>query len=200
MHPQTTNAYYSPSHNEIVFPAAILQEPFLYKNNVIKSFAGIGYVIGHEIIHAFDNKGRLFDEKGNYNNWWNKNDDIRYNEITKQLVDQYNNYTIFEENINGKLTLGENIADLDGLKFALKGFEYYGELRNINLTKKQYQLFFKSYANILACNIRKEKQKQLLLVDPHSPNIYRVNGVLRNIKKFYEVFDIKADNVFVNIF
>ena len=139
-------------------------------------------------------------EKGNYNNWWNKNDNIRYNEITKQLIDQYNNYTIFEENINGKLTLGENIADLDGLNFALKGFEYYGKLKNINLKKKQYQLFFKSYANILACNIREEKQKQLLLVDPHSPNIYRVNGVLRNIKKFYEVFDIKNDNVFVNIF
>jgi predicted metalloendopeptidase len=200
MHPQITNAYYSPSHNEIVFPAAILQEPFLFENNIIKSFAGIGFIIGHEIIHAFDNKGRLFDENGNYFNWWNNNDNIEYNKIANKLIDQYNTYTIFNENINGKLTLGENIADLDGFKFALKGIEYYCKLFNYKITIRHYQLFFTSFANILACNIREEKQKQLLLIDPHSPNIYRVNGVLRNIKKFYEVYNIQYDNDFINIF
>ena len=199
-HPQITNAYYSPSHNEIVFPAAILQEPFLHNNNIIKSFAGIGFVIGHEIIHAFDNKGRMFDEKGNYVNWWNDNDDMKYKEITNNLVKQYNNYVIFNENINGKLTLGENIADLDGFKFAMKGLEYFYKVTNHNLKIKDYQLFFKSFANILVCNIREEKQKQLLLIDPHSPNIYRVNGVLRNIKKFYDVFNISHNDDFVNIF
>ena len=200
MHPQITNAYYSPSYNDIVFPAAILQEPFLFENNLIKSFAGIGYVIGHEIIHAFDDNGRLFDENGNYYNWWDNNDNIKYNEISNKLVEQYNSYKIYNENINGKLTLGENIADLDGFKFALKGLEKFCKLLNYKLTINDYQLFFKSYANILACNIREEKQKQLLLLDPHSPNIYRVNGVLRNIKKFYEVYNIQHDNNFINIF
>ena len=192
MHPQITNAYYSPSYNDIVFPAAILQEPFLFENNLIKSFAGIGYVIGHEIIHAFDDNGRLFDENGNYYNWWDNNDNIKYNEISNKLVEQYNSYKIYNENINGKLTLGENIADLDGFKFALKGLEKFCKLLNYKLTINDYQLFFKSYANILACNIREEKQKQLLLLDPHSPNIYRVNGVLRNIKNFmkYIIFNM----------
>jgi putative endopeptidase len=194
MHPQITNAYYAPSYNEIVFPAAILQEPFLSKSNIIKSFGGIGFVIGHEIIHAFDNKGRLFDENGNYNNWWTNDDNIKYIDITNKLVEQYNSYNIFNENVNGKLTLGENIADLDGLKFALKGLKLYFKKINKIITKEHYILFFKSYANILACNIREEKQKQLLLIDPHSPNIFRVNGVVRNIKKFYEVFNL--DNSF----
>jgi len=200
IHPQIINAYYSLSYNDIVFPAAILQEPFLFENNLIKSFAGIGYVIGHEIIHAFDNNGRLFDENGNYYNWWNNSDNIKYNEITNKLVEQYNSYEILNENINGKLTLGENIADLDGFNFALKGLEKVCKLLNYKLTINDYQLFFESYANILACNIREDKQKQLLLLDPHSPNIYRVNGVLRNIKKFYEVYNIKHDNNFINIF
>lgn len=200
MHPQVTNAYYSPSHNEIVFPAAILQEPFLFENDIIGSFAGIGFIVGHEIIHTFDNKGRLFDEHGNYLNWWDNNDNNKYIDITNKLVSQYNNYTIFNENINGELTLGENIADLDGLNFTLKGLKLYYKLTNNILTVEDYQLFFKSFANILACNIREEKQKQLLLIDPHSPNIFRVNGVLRNVHKFYEVFNIHYNDELIHIF
>jgi putative endopeptidase len=190
----SVNAYYSNAHNEIVFPAGILQEPFFYKDNMIKSFAGIGYIIGHEIIHAFDNKGRQFDENGNLKNWWTEKDNKIYENLSNKLVEQYSKYQV-----NGKLTLGENIADLGGVKFALLGLETYFKINEIQMTKKHYQYFFISYAKILAANIRENKAKNLLLIDPHSPNKYRVNGVIKNIQKFYEVFDLKNNDEIINI-
>uniref|UniRef100_A0A6C0DC81 Peptidase M13 C-terminal domain-containing protein n=1 Tax=viral metagenome TaxID=1070528 RepID=A0A6C0DC81_9ZZZZ len=193
MHPQIVNAYYSPSSNEIVFPAAILQEPFFYENDIIKSFGGIGVIIGHEIVHGFDNKGRLFDENGNLNNWWQPNDNERYCNLVNKLIDQYNSYKIHDEFINGKLTLGENIADLGGVNFALKGLELYK-----NLSNEDYKIFFKNYAFIWAINIRKEKELHNLLSDPHAPNIFRVNGILKNINKFYEIYKIKDGDMYLN--
>jgi putative endopeptidase len=192
MHPQHVNAYYSPNSNEIVFPAAILQEPFFYEDNIIKSFGGIGAVIGHEIIHGFDNKGRLFDENGNLNNWWQSNDNEKYCKLVNKLVDQYNSYKIHGEFINGKLTLGENIADLGGVNFALKGLELYKDL-NI----EDYKMFFNNYAFIWAISIRKEKVLHNLLSDPHSPNIFRVNGILKNIDKFYEIYKIESGDMYL---
>lgn len=192
MHPQHVNAYYSPNSNEIVFPAAILQEPFFYEDNIIKSFGGIGAVIGHEIIHGFDNKGRLFDENGNLNNWWQPNDNEKYCKLVNKLIDQYNSYKIHGEFINGKLTLGENIADLGGINFALKGLELYKDL-NI----EDYKMFFNNYAFIWAISIRKEKVLHNLLSDPHSPNIFRVNGILKNIDKFYEIYKIESGDMYL---
>jgi hypothetical protein len=192
INPQVSNAYYSPSFNEIVFPAGILKEPFYYKDDIIKSFGGIGYIIGHEIIHAFDNKGRLFDENGNINNWWNKNDLLIYNNLNNNLMDQFN-----KENINGKLTLGENIADLGGLKFALLGMALYLRKFKIKQSYKFYQNFFINFAKVLACNIREEKKKFLILTDPHSPNIFRVNTILKNFEIFLLVFNINDGKMYL---
>jgi predicted metalloendopeptidase len=197
MNPQITNAYYSPSFNEIVFPAGILQEPFYYKDDIIKSFGGIGFVIGHEIIHAFDNKGRLFNEDGNLQNWWNSNDLKIYNKLNDKLIEQYNKYKFYNENINGKLTLGENIADLGGLKFSLLGMTLYLKKLKIKLRYSYYKNFFINYANILACNIREEKFKYLLLTDPHSPSILRVNAILKNFEIFLKVFNIVDGDMYL---
>ena len=197
MNPQITNAYYSPSFNEIVFPAGILQEPFYYKDDIVKSFGGIGFIIGHEIIHAFDNKGRLFDENGNIHNWWNNNDLNIYNKLNEKLIEQYNKYKFYNENVNGKLTLGENIADLGGLKFALLGMTFYLKKIKIKLSHSHYKNFFINYANILACNIREEKFKYLLLTDPHSPSILRVNAILKNFEIFLKVFNIVDGDMYL---
>jgi predicted metalloendopeptidase len=164
-----------------------------YENDIIKSFGGIGVIIGHEIVHGFDNKGRLFDENGNLNNWWQPNDNERYCNLVNKLIDQYNSYKIHDEFINGKLTLGENIADLGGVNFALKGLELYK-----NLSNEDYKIFFKNYAFIWAINIRKEKELHNLLSDPHAPNIFRVNGILKNINKFYEIYKIKDGDMYLN--
>ena len=192
MNPQTTNAYYSPSLNEIVFPTSILQEPFYYKNDIIKSFGGIGFVIGHEIIHAIDNKGRLFDENGNVKNWWSVDDINIYNNLNKKLINKFNNYQV-----NGKLTLSENIADLGGIKFALLGLVLYLKNLKIKLSYMHFKNFFINYATILACNIREEKLKYLLLTDPHSPKKLRVNATLVNIGVFATVFNIKSGNMYL---
>lgn len=192
--PQITNAYYSQSNNDIVLPTALLQEPFLYKNDIIKSFGGIGFIIGHEIIHAIDNTGRLFDENGNLNNWWEIKDTEKYLNLTFKLIDQYNNYQLYNTFTNGKLTLDENITDLGGITFALNGLEYYSKK---NKKKINYKDFFFSYAYIFAYNITEEKAKFNLLTDPHSLNIFRVNGTLQNIGKFHKIFNLKINN---NIF
>lgn len=197
MNPQITNAYYSLNLNEIVFPAAILQEPFYYKNDIIKSFGGIGYVIGHEIIHAFDNNGRLFDENGNVKDWWSVNDINVYKKLNETLINEFNNYIFFDKHVNGKLTLGENIADLGGIKFALLGLVLYLKKSKIKLSYSYFKNFFINYATALACNIKEEKFKYLLITDPHSPNILRVNAVLKNIELFTTVFNIKDGNMYL---
>jgi putative endopeptidase len=197
MNPQITNAYYSPSLNEIVFPAGILQEPFYYKDDIIKSFGGIGFVIGHEIIHAFDNKGRLFNEDGNIQNWWNNNDLKIYNKLNDKLIEQYSKYRFYNENVNGKLTLGENIADLGGLKFSLLGMTLYLKKLKIKLSYSHYKNFFINYTSILACNIREEKFKYLLLTDSHSPSILRVNAILKNFEIFLKVFNIVDGDMYL---
>jgi putative endopeptidase len=186
------NAYYSPSLNEIVFPAGILQKPFFDINNsVYENFGGIGMIIGHEIIHGFDDQGRLFDENGNLRMWWTPQDNMKYEEKIKVLAEQYSNYKIEGEYINTQLTQGENIADLGGLTFSLEALTQYLKDHNIKEDNEKYKDFFKSYARIWASKIRPEFLKQKLLIDPHSPPIFRVNGILRNIDKFYQVFNIK---------
>ncbi|MCT4586120.1 MAG: M13 family metallopeptidase [Peptostreptococcaceae bacterium] len=193
MSPQTVNAYYNPSNNEIVFPAGILQAPFYsYEASKEANLGGIGAVIGHEISHGFDDQGSRFDKDGNMIDWWTKKDLEEYNKRTKKLAEQYSAYEAIEgEFVNGNLTLGENIADLGGVSVAL---EIAKQEKDANLDE-----FFKSYAKIWRNIKTDEIISYLLKNDPHSPGIFRVNGILRNIDEFYNVYDIKEeDKMFTN--
>lgn len=187
------NAYYNPSSNEIVFPAGILQEPFFSLDQSDEmNFGGIGSVIGHEITHGFDDMGSRFDENGNLNDWWSDNDKIKYKEKTKIIEDQYNEFMVEGNNVNGKLTLGENIADIGGVHIAYKALQNY--LIKYNKTKDNLKDFFINYANIWKNKATSEYAKEMLLNDPHSPAIFRVNGTLSNIDDFYKLFDINENN------
>lgn len=180
------NAYYSPSYNEIVFPAGILQPPmFSLYQDIGSNFGGIGTVIGHEITHGFDDQGSKFDGDGNLKNWWSDNDRIKYNKKTQIIKEQYEKYHIEGEKVNGELTLGENIADIGGVKLSLNA------LKRLKLGKYYIKDFFINYANIWKIKYHKEKILEKLISDPHSPNIFRVNGVVYNINDFYKTFNIE---------
>ncbi len=199
MFAHNVNAYYSPNLNEIVFPAGILQAPFFsIDQDDAFNFGGFGSVIGHEITHGFDDQGSKYDSNGNLNNWWTKSDLIKYNQKTDQVKKQFDNYKIEGESVNGSLTLGENIADIGGLFISLKAFEnYLKDYPNLNVKKYGFtpkQLFFINYANIWKSKARKEEILQRLMTDPHSPPMFRVNGVLRNIDDFYDEFKVTSSN------
>lgn len=196
MNAHDINAYYSPSMNEIVFPAGILQEPFYSINQSIsENLGGIGAVIGHEMTHGFDDKGRLYDLNGNLNDWWTKEDASKFEERSKKLHDLFASYEYFGINVNGKLTLGENIADLGGLTFSLKTLERLVPEKDI---KEETRKLFVQWARIWRCNITDDTLKNQLLTDPHSPTQLRVNAILPNFDEFYEIFDIKeGDKMYV---
>ena len=201
MDPQNVNAYYSPTNNEIVFPAGILQKPFFDNTyDAPLNFGGIGSVIGHEITHGFDDKGRKFDSNGNLNDWWTENDSIEYTNKVKRLRDQYANYKIEGKNLNGDLTLGENIADLGGVSISYYSLiSYLKDNSNENKIFEGYtpqQRFFLNYAKIWRCNTRREEILKRIVTDPHSPPVYRVNGVVTNLKEFYDAFNVnKGDGL-----
>ncbi len=193
MTPQTVNAYYNPSMNEIVFPAGILQSPFFDMNaDDAVNYGAIGVVIGHEMTHGFDDQGRQFDAKGNLRNWWTEEDTKKFKEYTHKLVEQYNEFEPFEGyHVNGELTLGENIADFGGLTVAynayLMSLEGKPEPKPIDgLTDKQR--FFIAYAQVWRNQISDEELKRRLKEDVHSPGKYRVNGALFNVPEFYQAF------------
>jgi len=202
MNAHAVNAYYSPNMNEIVFPAGILQEPFFSTNqDIAYNFGGFGMVVGHEITHGFDDEGSKYDAYGNLNNWWTPNDFIKYKEKTQAIMNQYNAYKINGQNVNGELTLGENIADIGGLSLSLKAFKKYNQcLKVANKIKINYdrfnltdeQKFFVNFANIWKSKGRLEDEHQRIILDVHSPPIFRVNGSIRNINDFYEAFNIKS--------
>jgi putative endopeptidase len=189
------NAYYSPIQNEIVLPVGILQPPFF---DILKSdlynYGSIGAVIGHEICHGFDDQGRLFDENGNMNNWWTEKDNIKYHNKTDILIKQYDELSIHNHKLNGKLTLGENIADVCGLTNALDALKYVYEKKHLLLTDKDKDVFFKAYGQLWRQKVKKEEVIKRLNIDPHSPGIYRVNQVLKNIPEFYTTYNIKSWN------
>ena len=193
MDPYDINAYYLPSKNEIVFPAGILQKPFFsLDQDMAQNFGGIGMIIGHEIIHGFDDNGSKFDKNGNYNNWWTENDLVKYKKILEKVITQYNEYIIEGTQLNGELTLGENVSDLGGINLSMKAMlTYYKNKSNIN---KKLKLYFINYAKIWRTKMRNEYQQQILITDPHSPPNIRVNNVLKNIDNFYKVFDIQPNN------
>lgn len=195
MTPQTVNAGYSPSMNDITFPAGILQFPFFDKDvDDAINYGAMGAVIGHEITHGFDDQGRKYDVDGNLNDWWTDEDSKKFEARTKGLVMQFDEYEPFDSfYVNGKMTLGENIADLGGLTVALQAFkktEQYKKNKNID-GYTPTQRFFLSWANVWKNNIRDEALKQRLKTDVHSPGMYRVIGPLSNMDEFIKAFEIK---------
>jgi putative endopeptidase len=190
----TVNAYYYPPRNEIVFPAGILQPPFFFADaDAAVNYGAIGMVIGHEMTHGFDDQGSQFDEIGNLRNWWQESDRTAYTSRTDLVVQQYDGYEPLPGvHINGKLCLGENIADLGGLKIAFAAFERYlareGEPAPIDgFTARQR--FFLGYAQAWRSKFREEAQRVRLTIDPHSPGRYRVLGPLANLPEFFAAFD-----------
>ena len=202
MTPQTINAYYRPTFNEIVFPAAILQPPF-FDPAVDDAFnyGAIGAVIGHEFSHGFDDQGRKFDGTGALRDWWTEADTAAYSERAAKLVAQYNEFQPLPDvSINGQLTLGENIGDLAGLTMAYRAYraavdEEYGKAGAPVLDGfTGDQRFFIGYAHAWRGQYRDEALRERLLSDPHSPAQYRVIGVLRNMDAFYRAFDVTEDD------
>jgi putative endopeptidase len=196
MSPQTVNACYSPIMNEILFPAAILQAPFFDENaDDATNFGGIGTVIGHELTHGFDDQGALFDLNGNLQNWWTKEDKERFDEQTTHLAEQFDAYEpIPGLHVNGKLTLGENIADLGGLVIGYDGLalalaDVGGS--SVGPDAEEYKQFFINYAVTERGHVREEALRLQIQTDPHSPSLYRVNGPLSNMTEFYSAFAAK---------
>lgn len=202
------NAYYSPTLNEIVFPAGILQKPFFsVDQEPALNFGGIGMVIGHEITHGFDDQGSKYDSNGNLNNWWTPSDYQKYKDKTNNIKEQYNKYEIEGNKVNGQLTLGENIADIGGLGLSYKAFtKYINDYHTKSKTDSKYQKIFKfdthspkqkfflNYANIWKMKSTKEDTINRLIIDPHAPPVFRVNGVVRNLDTFYDAFNINPSN------
>ncbi|RSK42780.1 M13 family metallopeptidase [Hymenobacter perfusus] len=197
MTPQTYNAYYNPSNNEIVLPAAIFAIPGLIDANaddaVIYGYAGAS-TIGHELTHGFDDEGSQFDEKGNLRNWWSKKDRAAFQQRVNGIVRQFNGYTILDSlHINGKATAGENIADLGGIVIALDAFkktEQYKKGEKIGgLTPTQR--YFLGYALGWQTHQRDERLAQAILTDVHSPAQFRINGPFADVPEFYEAFNVK---------
>jgi predicted metalloendopeptidase len=195
MSPQTVNAYYSPSFNEIVFPAAILQPPFFHPDaDDAVNYGAIGGVIGHEISHGFDDQGRKSDGMGNMRDWWQQSDAAEFESRAAQLVQQYGQYEALPGlMVNGKLTLGENIGDLGGLTTALEAYRLsLGEQPSPVLDGfTGEQRVFLGWAQVWRIAYRDEALRNRLLTDPHSPGRYRVNGVVCNIESFYQAFQLK---------
>ena len=194
MTPQTVNAYYNPTVNEIVFPAAILQAPFFnMKADDAVNYGGIGAVIGHEMGHGFDDQGSKYDAKGNLRNWWTEQDLAQFKERTDALVAQYANYQVFDDLfVNGELTLGENIGDLSGVTIAYKAYKasLNGETAPIIDGLTGDQRFFIGYAQIWRSKIVEKSMRNRVATDSHSPGEFRALGSLSNMNEFYEAFDV----------
>ena len=197
MTPQTVNAYYSPEMNEIVFPAAILQPPFFNMDaDDAVNYGGIGVVIGHEMTHGFDDQGCKYDEKGNLNNWWTEEDATKFNERTAQLVKLFNEFQVRGYQINGELTLGENIADLGGLNISWDAYQMTDEAK-ANQSIDGFtpaQRFFISYGTIWRNNSRDKYIERQVKTDVHSPAEARVNRTLGSMPHFYEAFEVLPEN------
>lgn len=196
--PQTVNAYYSPTLNEIVFPAAILQPPFfdLEADDAV-NYGGIGAVIGHEIGHGFDNSGSTFDGDGVLRNWWTDEDRAEFEKRTERLIAQYDSFQPFDDlNVNGTFTLGENIGDLGGISIGLLAY-------HMSLDGKEApvidgftgeQRVFLGFAQVWRAKYRDEQLRLQIGTDPHAPSMYRANGAVRNVPEFYEAFDVGEDD------
>ncbi len=195
MTPQTVNAYYSPTRNEIVFPAAILQPPFYNQSaDDAVNYGAMGVVIGHEISHGFDDQGRKYDAEGNIKDWWTKEDNDKFQARAKKLVEEFNSFAAIDTfKVNGSLTLGENLGDLGGLNISFNAFKNTEQFKKGEKIDDftPIQRFYLGYAQIWAENIRPEALKLRLKIDVHSPARFRVVGPLMNLPEFFSAFDVK---------
>jgi len=195
MTPQTVNASYHPTMNQITFPAAILQPPFfdLGADEAV-NYGAIGAVIGHEIGHGFDDKGSMFDGDGALRNWWTDEDRTEFEKRTGKLVDQFSAYAPFDDlNVNGEFTLGENIGDLGGVSIGMLAYKMSLEGKEAPIIDGYTgeQRVFLGYAQVWRRKYREEELRRRIAIDPHSPAEYRTNGIVRNVPEFYEAFDVK---------
>lgn len=208
MDPHTINAYFHPLKNEIVFPAGILQSPFFDVNaEDAINYGAIGTVIGHEMTHSYDDMGRKFDHNGNLNNWWTDEDLSKFTEKAKYYIDEFGSYKSNDKNLNGQLTLGENLADHGGVKigfyalmdkigktyspdnvFGISSQSNYISVESLTPEQK----FFISWANVWRNNITKEELDKRIMTDPHSPGEWRINGTLANIPEFHQIFNVQS--------
>ena len=200
MTPQTINAYYNPGFNEIVFPAAILQAPFFDENrDAAANYGAIGAVIGHEIGHGFDDQGAKYDGDGRLTDWWTADDKAAFEKLTSSLIEQYNALApaqVPDHNVNGALTIGENIGDLGGLSIAWKAYllSLKGEEPPVIDGLTGAERFFLSWAQAWQIKLRDEEAIRLISIDPHSPNEFRCNQIVRNIDDFYTTFGVTASD------
>ncbi|HVR90406.1 MAG TPA: M13 family metallopeptidase [Novosphingobium sp.] len=197
MFPQTVNAYYNSTGNEIVFPAAILQPPFfnLTADDAV-NYGAIGGVIGHEMGHGFDDQGSKSDGAGNLRNWWSDADKAAFEGLTGRLVAQYNAFCPFDEGktcVNGRLTLGENIGDLGGLSLAYRAYQMSlgGKAAPVIDGYTGDQRFFMAWAQVFRTKMRDAARRQQLQTDPHSPGEYRINGIVRNFDEWHRAFNVQ---------
>jgi putative endopeptidase len=202
MTPPTINAQYSPTNNDITFPAGILQFPFFdFGADDAINYGGIGAVIGHEMTHGFDDQGRQYAANGNLQDWWTKEDAKKFTERANMVVNQYNIFTVLDTiHVNGKLTLGENLADLGGLNIAYEAFTHTKQFKE---GKKidgftPTQRFFLNWAQVWRNNAMPETAAQLILTDPHSPGEARCDGPIVNMDAWYQAFNIQpGDKMYV---
>ena len=189
------NAFYYSEINEFIVPAGCLMYPYFGETRSIGwNYGGLGCVIGHEMVHAFDTDGKSYDEHGYSKNWWLPRDNRRFHSISKKLIEFYNKSEILDTKINGKLTLNENLADLGGVSIALGGLK--NEIKNMSEKEKNHELkqFFISYAISWRTKEHKRKQLQGLFMDRHSPPEIRVNNIVTQFNEFYEAFNIQVEN------
>jgi putative endopeptidase len=195
MTPQTVNAYYNPTTNEITFPAAILRPPFFDATaDDAVNYGGIGSVIGHEISHGFDDQGRQFDGDGNLRDWWTAEDAAKFKQRAGVVVSQFNGYSVLDNrHINGELTLGENIGDLSGLAVAFKAYKLAVAGKDVPVIDgfTGDQRFFLGWAQVWRRKYRDAELLKRLVIDPHSPSEFRTNGPTSNIDAFYDAFEVK---------
>lgn len=203
MTPQTVNAYYNPSQNEIVFPAAILQPPFFNVNaDDAVNYGAIGAVIGHEMGHGFDDQGSKFNGDGKLENWWSEKDLKEFNSRTRQLVLQFSKFEPVKGHfLNGEFTLGENIGDLGGLSIAYKAYQLSHKKTDAQVLDNFTgdQRFYIGWAQVWPRKYRSEELIRRIMTDPHSPSEFRVNGIVPNLPGFYEAFKIsQKDPLYLN--
>ena len=197
MLPETVNAYYNPSFNEIVFPAAILQPPFFNLTaDPAVNYGAIGGVIGHEMGHGFDDQGAKSDGSGNLRDWWTPADMAAFKKLQDKLEAQYDAFCPFDDGktcVNGKLTMGENIGDLGGLSLAYRAYKLSLDGKEAPVIDGYTgdQRFFMAWAQVWRQKMREAQARQYLITDPHSPARYRVNGIVRNFDEWYKAFDVK---------
>jgi putative endopeptidase len=198
MTPQTVNAYYNPTTNEITFPAAILRWPFYDPEaDDAVNYGGIGAVIGHEISHGFDDQGRQFDGDGNLRDWWTASDAEHFKSRANMVVSQFNGYSVLDnQHINGELTLGENIGDLSGLAVAYKAYKIslHGQPAPVIDGFTGDQRFFLGWGQVWRRKYRDPELLKRVKTDPHAPSEFRTNGPTSNIDAFYEAFSVKPED------